>query len=161
MQFSFAAIFLGLAAVSSAAIADVEGVRNVERSSLLLDTRQNRPQATGNCCIPNTSLKQDSCTDASGAAGKCVPGGPAACKSPSPHKRCFYYTCSFECPSWLTVSFCNATGGGALNCVANTSLACDNNVKERSGVLCRFRLPNGKLQDGVNQINNLGQAKVN
>ncbi|KAF6804897.1 hypothetical protein CSOJ01_09859 [Colletotrichum sojae] len=130
MQFSVAAIFVGLVAVSSAAIADVEGVRNVERSFLLLDARQNRPQATGNCCIPNTSLKQDSCTDASGAAGKCVPGGPAAC-------------------------------GGALNCVDNTSLACDNNVKERSGVLCRFRLPNGKLQDGVNQINNLGQAKVN
>lgn len=52
-------------------------------------------------------------------------------------------------------------GGGALNCVATTSLACDNSVKERSGVLCRFKLPNGKLQDGVNQITSLSQAKVN
>ncbi|KAF9880480.1 hypothetical protein CkaCkLH20_02434 [Colletotrichum karsti] len=130
MQFSITAVLLSLAAVSSAAIADVEGVRNVERSSLVLEARQNKPKATGNCCIPNTSLKQDACTDAAGAAGKCVPGGPAAC-------------------------------GGALNCVATTSLSCDNNVKERSGVLCRFKLPNGKLQDGVNQISNLGQAKVN
>ncbi|EQB43757.1 hypothetical protein CGLO_17552 [Colletotrichum gloeosporioides Cg-14] len=129
MQFSITAIILGLAAVSSAAIADVEGVRNVERNSIVLDARQAK-KATGACCIPNTSLKQDACTDAAGAAGKCVPGGPTAC-------------------------------GGALNCVATTSLACDNSVKERSGVLCRFKLPNGKLQDGVNQITSLSQAKVN
>jgi hypothetical protein len=40
-------------------------------------------------------------------------------------------------------------------------LVCDNNVSERSGVLCRFQTPNGKIQDGAKQITNLNQAKVN
>ncbi|KAK8101141.1 uncharacterized protein PG998_007452 [Apiospora kogelbergensis] len=124
MQFSFTAVLFGLVAVSSAAIADVEGVRNVAREEL--ETRQ---AANGACCIANKSLKQDACT-VNGAAGKCVPGGPAQCN-------------------------------GALNCVANNQLKCDNNVKERSGVLCRFALPNGKIQDGAKQITNLNQAKVN
>jgi hypothetical protein len=74
MQFSITAVLFGFIAVSSAAIADVEGVYNVARSEL--DTRQ---AANGACCIPNKSLKQDACT-VNGAAGKCVPGGPAACK---------------------------------------------------------------------------------
>ena len=52
-------------------------------------------------------------------------------------------------------------GNGALNCVANNQLTCDNNVSERSGVLCRFKLPNGKIQDGAKQITSLSQAKVN
>ncbi|KAK8035099.1 hypothetical protein PG993_010094 [Apiospora rasikravindrae] len=117
MQFSFTAVLFGLVAVSSAAIVDTEGVRNVAR------------QAASGCCIANKSLKQDNC-QVNGQAGKCVPGGPAQC-------------------------------GGALNCVATSQLKCDNNVKERSGVLCRFALPNGKIQDGAKQISNLNQAKVN
>ncbi|PVI04056.1 hypothetical protein DM02DRAFT_611829 [Periconia macrospinosa] len=124
MQFSLTAALFGLIAVSSAAITDVEGVYGVSRSTI--ETRQ---AANGVCCLPNKSLKQDACT-VNGAAGKCVPGGPAACN-------------------------------GALNCVANNQLTCDNNVKERSGVLCRFQLPNGKIQDGANQITSLSQAKVN
>ena len=40
----------------------------------------NRPVPTGECCVPNTSLKQDTCTAASGATGRCVPGGND-CKS--------------------------------------------------------------------------------
>lgn len=74
MQFSITAVLFGLVAISSAAIADVEGVYNVARSEL-----ENRQAANGACCIPNQSLKQDDCT-VNGAAGKCVPGGPAACK---------------------------------------------------------------------------------
>jgi hypothetical protein len=74
MQFSITAVLFGLIAVSSAAIADVEGVYNVARSDI--ETRQ---AANGACCIPNRSLKQDACT-VNGAAGKCVPGGPAQCK---------------------------------------------------------------------------------
>ncbi|CAI6333073.1 unnamed protein product [Periconia digitata] len=124
MQFSITALLFGFAAVSSAAVTDVEGVYGVSRS--VLETRQ---AANGACCIPNQSLKQDACT-VNGAAGKCVPGGPAACN-------------------------------GALNCVANNQLTCDNSVTERSGVLCRFQLPNGKIQDGAQQINSLSQAKVN
>ncbi|KAH3977302.1 hypothetical protein HBI64_187650 [Parastagonospora nodorum] len=124
MQFSITAVLFGLVAISSAAIADVEGVYNVARADL--ETRQ---AANGACCIPNQSLKQDACT-VNGAAGKCVPGGPAACN-------------------------------GGLNCVANNQLVCDNNVPERSGVLCRFQAANGQIQDGAKQITNLAQAKVN
>ncbi|KAF2994153.1 hypothetical protein E8E13_000234 [Curvularia kusanoi] len=124
MQFSITAVLFGLVAFSAAAVTDVEGVYSVARAEL--ETRQ---AANGACCLPNKSLKQDACT-VNGAAGKCVPGGPAACN-------------------------------GALNCVANNQLTCDNNVKERSGVLCRFQLPNGKIQDGAKQITSLSQAKVN
>lgn len=74
MQFSITAVLFGLVALSAAAITDVEGVRNTPRAEI--DTRQ---AANGACCIPNKSLKQDGCT-VDGSAGKCVPGGPAACK---------------------------------------------------------------------------------
>jgi hypothetical protein len=63
MQFSITAVLFGLLAVSSAATLKIES----------------RQAANGACCIPNKSLKQDACT-VNGAAGKCVPGGPAACK---------------------------------------------------------------------------------
>ncbi|KAK7186894.1 hypothetical protein DPSP01_007082 [Paraphaeosphaeria sporulosa] len=116
MQFSITALLFGLVAISSAASVGVSSI----------DARQ---AANGACCIANKSLKQDACT-VNGAAGKCVPGGPAQC-------------------------------GGALNCVANNQLTCDNAVPERSGVLCRFQLPNGKIQDGAKQITSLSQAKVN
>ncbi|KAL5328932.1 hypothetical protein ACEPPN_002441 [Leptodophora sp. 'Broadleaf-Isolate-01'] len=41
--------------------------------------RQNggRVVPTGACCVANTSVKQDTCTTATGAAGRCVPGGNA------------------------------------------------------------------------------------
>lgn len=74
MQFSITAVLFGLIAASSAAITDVEGVYGVARSEI--ETRQ---AANGACCLPNKSLKQDACT-VNGAAGKCVPGGPAQCK---------------------------------------------------------------------------------
>jgi hypothetical protein len=35
----------------------------------------NRPVASGTCCIPDTSLKQDTCNPAGGGTGRCVPGG--------------------------------------------------------------------------------------
>ncbi|KAK1919390.1 hypothetical protein P3342_009114 [Pyrenophora teres f. teres] len=44
---------------------------------------------------------------------------------------------------------------------AQLNLVCDNNVPERSGVLCRFQAANGKIQDGAAQIDSLAQAKVN
>lgn len=75
MQFSITAVLFGLVAFSAAAVTDVEGVYSVARAEL--ETRQ---AANGACCLPNKSLKQDACT-VNGAAGKCVPGGPAACKS--------------------------------------------------------------------------------
>ncbi|EUC50691.1 hypothetical protein COCMIDRAFT_81284 [Bipolaris oryzae ATCC 44560] len=124
MQFSITALLFGLVAISSAAITDVEGVRNTPRN--VIETRQ---VPNGQCCFPNQSLKQQPCT-VNGADGKCVPGGPGACN-------------------------------GALNCVSNDQLVCDNNIPERAGVLCRFQLPNGRIQDGANQITSLSQAKVN
>lgn len=39
----------------------------------------NRPIANGACCVANTSLRQDVCTDGSGAPGRCVPSGSANC----------------------------------------------------------------------------------
>lgn len=65
MQFSITALLFGLVAVSSAASV---GVSSIEAR-----------QATDGCCIANKSLKEDACT-VGGAAGKCVPGGPAQCK---------------------------------------------------------------------------------
>lgn len=41
----------------------------------------NRPVPTGACCVANTSLRQDVCTDAAGASGRCVPSGSAGCES--------------------------------------------------------------------------------
>ncbi|KAH9883470.1 hypothetical protein F4778DRAFT_659499 [Xylariomycetidae sp. FL2044] len=42
-------------------------------SAASLMHRQNTP--TGQCCIANTSLKQDACTTENGETGRCVPGG--------------------------------------------------------------------------------------
>ena len=64
-------------------------------------------------------------------------------------------------PNYESILICHSIGNGALNCVATSQLTCDNAVKERSGVLCRFKLPNGKIQDGAKQITSLSQAKVN
>ncbi|KAH7025833.1 uncharacterized protein B0I36DRAFT_386223 [Microdochium trichocladiopsis] len=77
MKFSLATIVLGLAAFSSAAILDTEGIRNAERDAVIV-SRQNagRPVPNGTCCVANTSLKQDAC-NVNGAAGRCVPGGQA------------------------------------------------------------------------------------
>ncbi|KAM0343749.1 hypothetical protein ACHAPU_008176 [Fusarium lateritium] len=76
MQFSITALVLGFAAVASAGIIDTEGIRNAPRSSVLIARQnQNRPVPNGQCCVANTSLKQDACTAANGQAGRCVPGG--------------------------------------------------------------------------------------
>jgi len=157
MQFSITALLFGLVAVSSAAIADVENVRNTPRSVL-----ENRQAANGACCIPEQSLKQDACT-VNGAAGKCVPGGPAACtyiRDPNTlrPRRVLFRERVYERERHILTQ---TTGNGALNCVANDQLVCDNNVQERSGNLCRFQAANGKIQDGAQQINSLAQAKVN
>ncbi|KAH6618328.1 hypothetical protein B0J18DRAFT_493223 [Chaetomium sp. MPI-SDFR-AT-0129] len=51
--------------------------------------------------------------------------------------------------------------GGALSCIAQSSLTCDNNVIERGKSLCRANAPNGGLFDGAKIIQNLAQASVN
>lgn len=82
MQFSITAVLFGLVAISAAAVTDVEGVYGVAVAEI-----EARQAANGACCIPNKSLKQDACT-VNGAAGKCVPGGPAACKSKTSSPNC-------------------------------------------------------------------------
>ncbi|KAL2075532.1 hypothetical protein VTL71DRAFT_475 [Oculimacula yallundae] len=95
MQFSITTIVLALSALTSA--------------SVILE----RQGATGACCFPSKSIKQEACTTAGGAAGRCVPGGGGA--------------------------NCN----GALDCVAQTNLVCDANVIERGKSLCRAKVANG------------------
>ncbi|KAK5662268.1 hypothetical protein OQA88_8173 [Cercophora sp. LCS_1] len=51
--------------------------------------------------------------------------------------------------------------GGALSCVAQSSLTCDNNVIERGKSLCRANAPGGGFFDGANIIQSLAQATVN
>ncbi|KAI0015731.1 hypothetical protein F4780DRAFT_783866 [Xylariomycetidae sp. FL0641] len=111
MQFSLATVLLGLSAVSSAAV---------------LQRRQ--AFATGECCIPNTSLKQDVCQTSAGESGRCVPGGN-------------------DC-------------GGALSCVADANLGCDDSIEERGSTLCRATFGSGFI-DGANVISSLDQAQVN
>ncbi|ETS74010.1 hypothetical protein PFICI_13876 [Pestalotiopsis fici W106-1] len=134
MQISFISVILGLAAISSAAIADVEGVRHAPRDSIIM-TRQsgsangNRPTPSGACCVANTSLKQDTCTATDGTQGRCVPGGN-------------------DC-------------GGSLSCVAQSKLTCDAAIIERGKSLCRANAGNGQFIDGAKTISSLSQASVN
>ncbi|KAH8880953.1 hypothetical protein GQ53DRAFT_668797 [Thozetella sp. PMI_491] len=51
--------------------------------------------------------------------------------------------------------------GGALSCVAQASLTCDNNVIERGKSLCRANAPGGGFFDGAKIIKSLSQATVN
>ncbi|KAK8065881.1 hypothetical protein PG997_012628 [Apiospora hydei] len=79
MQLSLAPLVLGLAGLSSALIADsAERVRNDD--PVLVDRANggangNRPTPSGQCCMANTSLNEDTCKAASGQQGRCVPGG--------------------------------------------------------------------------------------
>src|SRR3954463_15781332 len=111
MKFSIATIILSLTALSSAGVV----------------VRQNgaRPVATGSCCVANTSLKQDACKTAGGAAGRCVPGGGGAnCEFPShplriTQWRTFY---AMHVMFWRWSVGLTILGNGALDCVAQTNL---------------------------------------
>lgn len=58
-------------------IAGLAAISPVSAGAVLARAPQNgnRPVPSGACCVANTSLKQDACTAANGAAGRCVPGG--------------------------------------------------------------------------------------
>jgi hypothetical protein len=66
MKFAVSSILLALLASASASVVTPRAGAN-----------GNRPVASGNCCIANTSLKQDACNSPTGA-GRCVPGGGGA-----------------------------------------------------------------------------------
>lgn len=108
---------------------------------------QNRPVPSGECCVANTSLKQDTCTASNGETGRCVPGGNACESSLTP----------ISPDMSLTIPL----GGGSLSCVAQSNLQCDDSVIERGNSLCRAIAGNGGLFDGANIINDLAQATVN
>jgi hypothetical protein len=116
----------------------------------------NRPVPSGACCVPNTSLKQDTCTSVSGAAGRCVPGGNN-CKFATENS---HSELCFMLPTKLTREN-PSIGGGALSCVETANLECDANVIERGKSLCRARASGGGLFDGANIIQSLAQATVN
>ncbi|KAK7954322.1 hypothetical protein PG996_015206 [Apiospora saccharicola] len=72
MQLPLATLVLGLAGLGYAAVA---------RDDLALANRANggangnRPTPSGQCCVANTSLNEDTCKAANGQQGRCVPGG--------------------------------------------------------------------------------------
>lgn len=80
MQLPLSTLVLGLAALGYAAVADIGAARLVARNDLALANRANgangkRPTPSGQCCVANTSLNQDTCKAANGQQGRCVPGG--------------------------------------------------------------------------------------
>ncbi|GKT50426.1 uncharacterized protein ColSpa_10607 [Colletotrichum spaethianum] len=146
MKFSLATILLGFAAIASASVTDVEGIRNAARDAVLVDRQAGnagRPTPNGQCCVANTSLKQDTCT-VNGAQGRCVPGGQPL-------------SSILEGVNQPNLSH---LGGSALSCVAQANLACDNSIIERGKSLCRAKAGNGFI-DGAKTITSLSQAKVN
>lgn len=138
MQLSLATVFLAAVGFVSAAPQDA--------SVIMARQNQGRVVPNGQCCVANTSVKQDICTASNGQQGRCVPGGNNCMSSPM-------------IPAALH-TLTPLPGGAALSCVADSNLTC-NNVSERNRNLCRANAGNGGLFDGANIIQNLGQAKVN
>lgn len=79
MQFSAVATFLSLTVLALANPTPVEP-RAPQAPAETPTDNANRPVPTGACCVANTSLRQDVCTDGTGASGRCVPSGSAGCK---------------------------------------------------------------------------------
>jgi hypothetical protein len=78
MQFSNTIAFFALMAFATAATVETPLEGAIRRDVLLQEragANANRPVASGNCCVANTSLKEDVCTTATGAAGLCLPLG--------------------------------------------------------------------------------------
>ncbi|KAK0749014.1 hypothetical protein B0T18DRAFT_436690 [Schizothecium vesticola] len=67
MQLSIATLFLAAVGFVSAAPKDA--------SVIMARQNQGRPVPNGQCCVANTSVKQDICTASNGQQGRCVPGG--------------------------------------------------------------------------------------
>ncbi|EFQ27209.1 uncharacterized protein GLRG_01704 [Colletotrichum graminicola M1.001] len=131
MQFSLATVLLGFAAAACASVTDVEGIRSAPRDTVLVD----RQAGNGNRPTPN---------------GQCCVANTNlkedACTINGAQGRCV--PGGNDC-------------GGALSCIAQANLACDNNIQERGKSLCRAKVGNGKFIDGARTISNLNQAKVN
>ncbi|KAK8032296.1 hypothetical protein PG990_002030 [Apiospora arundinis] len=82
MRLNLTLLVLGVAGLSSAAIINVEGVQYFAREDAIGDmvsrangANGNRPTPSGQCCVANTSLNEDTCKAANGQQGRCVPGG--------------------------------------------------------------------------------------
>jgi hypothetical protein len=73
MKFSIATTLVTLVALTSAIAIDQSAVR--QDDLVMLDRR-----AGAACCVAGKNKKQDACTNAAGAAGKCVPANTAGCK---------------------------------------------------------------------------------
>ncbi|KAK6833168.1 hypothetical protein PG987_007862 [Apiospora arundinis] len=82
MRLNLTLVVLGVAELSYAAIVDVGGIRHIAREDPIGDmvgrangANGNRPTPSGQCCVANTSLNEDTCKAANGQQGRCVPGG--------------------------------------------------------------------------------------
>ncbi|KAK1979192.1 hypothetical protein LZ30DRAFT_690847 [Colletotrichum cereale] len=130
MQFSLATVLLGFAAVACASVTDVEGIRNAARDTVLVD----RQAGNGNRPTPN---------------GQCC-----VAKTSLKQDSCTINGAEGRCVPG------GQPCGGALSCVAQANLGCDNSIQERGKSLCRAKAGNGFI-DGGKTITNLSQAKVN
>lgn len=84
MLLTIPATLLALLVVTNGAVLDArhhKGATVASTGTSATSANGNRPHATGACCVPNSSLKEDVCTTAAGAVGKCVPANTAGCKS--------------------------------------------------------------------------------
>lgn len=74
----------------------IAALLSVSSAALLQRAPQNdnRPVPEGECCVANTSLKQDLCIASNGEEGRCVPGGNA-CEFPF-----------FPFPTFMSGRFC-------------------------------------------------------
>lgn len=85
MMFSITATFVSLVALASALAVEDPTSALVRKTVLDLEARNlnmGRAVTTGACCSAGVSKKEDVCTTAAGATGKCVPANSAGCKLP-------------------------------------------------------------------------------
>ena len=131
MKFSISAALFAVVAIANAAAVEQPEMAAIRRNVLLLEragANNGRPVASGNCCVPNTSKKEDVCTTAAGEDGKCVPeGAQVNCGS-----------LSLSLTAGLVANKITTLGKGALNCIASSLLTCDANVLENGRPTCRL-----------------------
>lgn len=81
MRFTLSAVLLSLTALTSAIAIEEPSMAAHRREILDLEARQAKAVTTGACCTAGVSKKEDVCTTAAGAAGKCVPASSAGCNA--------------------------------------------------------------------------------
>lgn len=83
MKFTLSTVLLSLTTLTSAIAVEDQSMALHRRDILDLEARQAKAVTTGACCTSGVSKKEDVCTTAEGAAGKCVPSNSAGCNAVS------------------------------------------------------------------------------